>query len=183
MSRFKHLRQFLPFSEALKVYLKMKQGDYNNWYSSILRMPSVYAKGIFLFFTYDEVSLKKSYNIPFSIPPKSIINGDCNIELTAAFFATQISRSEHCNAVTRQRELCPTPMQYLHLQKHSSYTGGYLAADGGSAPKLRQWQRLHYTITNTAALKMIHLLEQGIYYTVKSNNFISKEQSERHFEG
>jgi FkbM family methyltransferase len=90
MSRFKHLRKYLPFSEALKVYLKLKKGDYNNWYSSVLQHPFHLRKGnIFDFFTYEEVILKKSYNIPFGITPKTIIDGGGNIGLTAAFLATK----------------------------------------------------------------------------------------------
>ena len=90
MSRFTHLRKFLPFFEALAIYTKMKRGDYKDWPSSLLQHPfSLRKENIFDYFTYEEVILKKSYNIPLSFSPKTIIDGGGNIGLTAAFLATR----------------------------------------------------------------------------------------------
>lgn len=90
MSRFKHLRKYLPFSGALKVYLKIRKKDYDNWPSAILQYPFHLRKNnIFDFFTYEEVILKRSYDISFGFSPKTIIDGGGNIGLTAAFWATK----------------------------------------------------------------------------------------------
>lgn len=90
MSRFKHLRKYLSFSEALPIYLKLRRGDYQNWSSSILKHPfSLRKEKIADHFTYEEVILKKSYDISLGLTPKTILDGGGNIGLTAAFFATK----------------------------------------------------------------------------------------------
>ncbi|MDQ3279638.1 MAG: FkbM family methyltransferase [Bacteroidota bacterium] len=90
MRQFKYLDQYLPFFEAYKLRRKIKKGDYNNWRTPILREPfSLRKDNLFDFFTYEEVILRKSYDIPFPFSPKTIIDGGGNIGLTAAFWATQ----------------------------------------------------------------------------------------------
>lgn len=90
MSRFKHLRSYLPFFEALKVYRKVRKGDYQNWFSAVLQHPfRLRRNNVFDFYTYEEVILKKSYDISFGFPPRTIIDGGGNIGLTAAFWATK----------------------------------------------------------------------------------------------
>jgi len=114
MSRFKHLRKYLPFSEALKVYMKIRRGDYNNLYSSLLKYPFSLRKGnIFDFFTYEEVILKKSYSIPLDFSPKTIIDGGGNIGLTAAFLA---SRFPDATIVTLE----PDGENFALLKKNTS---------------------------------------------------------------
>jgi FkbM family methyltransferase len=90
MRELKHLRKYLSFSEAVKLYLKLRKDDYQNWYSSILKHPfSLRKQNIFDFFTYEEVILRKSYDISFGFSPETIIDGGGNIGLTAAFWATK----------------------------------------------------------------------------------------------
>ena len=68
----------------------MKRGDSSNWYSSALQHPFSLRKGnLFDFYTYEEVILKKSYDLSLRVPPKTILDGGGNIGLTAAFFATK----------------------------------------------------------------------------------------------
>ena len=90
MSRLKNLRKYLPLSEALKIYLKIRKKDYENWRSAILQHSIHLRKNnVFDFYTYEEVILKRSYDIPFGFSPKTIIDGGGNIGLTAAFWATK----------------------------------------------------------------------------------------------
>ncbi|MBB1286739.1 FkbM family methyltransferase [Flavisolibacter sp. BT320] len=90
MRQFKYLDQYLPFFEAYKLRRKIKKGDYSNWRTPILREPfSLRKDNLFDFFTYEEVILRKSYDISFPFTPKTIIDGGGNIGLTAAFWATQ----------------------------------------------------------------------------------------------
>lgn len=90
MRQFKYLDQYLPFFEAYKLRRKIRKGNYNNWRTPILGAPfSLRKDNLFDFFTYEEVILRKSYDIPFPISPETIIDGGGNIGLTAAFWATR----------------------------------------------------------------------------------------------
>lgn len=89
MSRFTQLRKHLSFSEALKIYLKLKTKDYRNWSSSVLRYPFDLRNNEFDYYTYLEVILNRGYDVSFALTPKTIIDGGGNIGLTAAFFATK----------------------------------------------------------------------------------------------
>lgn len=92
MSRFKQLREYLSFSEALQIYLKIKRNDYENWPSSLLQHPfSLRRNNVFDFFTYQEVILRKAYDIPLPQTPRTIIDGGGNIGLTAAFWASRFT--------------------------------------------------------------------------------------------
>lgn len=93
MSRFTQLRRQLSFSEALKIYLKLKTNDYRNWSSPVLRYPFSLRNNKFDYYTYLEVILHKGYNVSFDFVPKTIIDGGGNIGLTAAFFATKFSKA------------------------------------------------------------------------------------------
>ena len=89
MSRFTRLREFLPFTEALGMYYKLKRGQYKNLRVSKLKHPFSMRKNPYDWATFTEVILKEAYNIPVDFSPRYIIDGGGNIGLTAAYFASK----------------------------------------------------------------------------------------------
>lgn len=89
MGRFRKLRKYLSFSDAINVYYKQKTKNLSNIRISKLKHPFSLRHNVHDYFTFHEVLLLEAYNIPLDFTPVSIIDGGGNIGLTAAFFATK----------------------------------------------------------------------------------------------
>jgi FkbM family methyltransferase len=125
MSRFKQLRKHLSFPESLKIYLKIKKGDYNNWQVSHLIHPVNLRKNNFYdYATFDEVILKKSYELNLDFTPVNIIDGGGNIGLTAAYFA---SKYPAASIVTVE----PDPGNFHILLQNTKHYSNILAFQKG----------------------------------------------------
>ena len=89
MSRFTNLKNHLSFSEALKIYFRLKIKNRKNIRISKLKYPFTIRNNPFDYGSFEEVVVKEAYNIPIDFAPRYIIDGGGNIGLTAAFFATK----------------------------------------------------------------------------------------------
>ncbi len=89
MSRFKRLKYYLGFSEAVKIYLKLKMNSFNNLSLKGLKYPFAMRNNPSDYITFTEVLVKKDYKLPFEFTPTAIIDAGGNIGLTAIFFASQ----------------------------------------------------------------------------------------------
>lgn len=90
MSRFKTLREYLSFNEALKIYWYLKRGNTNGLSISSLQHPFTLRRNNFYdYATFEEVILKKAYNVAIDFIPQTIIDAGANIGLTSAYFATK----------------------------------------------------------------------------------------------
>ena len=89
MSRFKRLKYHLGFSEAIKIYLKLKTNHFNNLALKGLPHPFTLRNNPSDYITFTEVLVKKDYKLPFAFTPSTIIDAGGNIGLTAIFFASQ----------------------------------------------------------------------------------------------
>lgn len=89
MSRFKRLKYYLGFTEAVKIYLHLKLGSLKSLRLKGLKYPFVIRDNPSDYATFTEVLVKKDYRLPFAFEPKTIIDAGGNIGLTALFFANQ----------------------------------------------------------------------------------------------
>lgn len=89
MSRLKILRKYLSFSEALEVYRKLKFSDGKHIRLHSLQHPFSMRNNPFYFATFEEVILKKEYNIDIGFTPATIIDAGANIGLTSLYFANR----------------------------------------------------------------------------------------------
>lgn len=89
MSRFKILKKYLSLTDALQIYLKIKRNRLDNILLPNIQHPFSIRNNPFDLATLEEVLLQKSYQLPFSINPKYIIDAGGNIGLTAIYFANQ----------------------------------------------------------------------------------------------
>ena len=89
MSRFTNLKNHLSFSEAVKIYFRLKTKNRKNIRISKLKYPFTMRNNPYDYGSFEEVILKEAYNIPIDFIPGRIIDGGGNIGLTAAFLATK----------------------------------------------------------------------------------------------
>jgi FkbM family methyltransferase len=89
MSRFQKLRSHLSFSEALKIYTRLKTKNLSNIRLSKLKHPFTLRTNPYDYYTFLEVVLQEAYNVAIDFTPSSIIDGGGNIGLTAAYFASR----------------------------------------------------------------------------------------------
>ena len=89
MSRFKTLRKYLPFSEALAVYLKVKYSNSRQLQLKKLKAPFSLRDNPYDYATFEEVLLREEYALNINFTPASIIDAGGNIGLTALFFANR----------------------------------------------------------------------------------------------
>ena len=93
MSRFKTLRNYLPFAEALSFYVKLKSGKGEMLRLKKLKAPFTLRDNPHDYATFEEVLLKEEYNINIDFPPATIIDAGANIGLTALYFANRFPLS------------------------------------------------------------------------------------------
>ena len=93
MSRFAGLRKHLPLRSALSLYLKIKTGQFQNLSVPFLPFPFSIRNNPFDYAVFEEVLLKKAYDIPLDFLPLNIIDGGGNVGLTAVFFAAKYPRA------------------------------------------------------------------------------------------
>jgi len=115
MSRITQLFKYLKSSEAIAIYLKLKKQDPTGIKVSFLRHPFSIRNNPYDYATFEEVILKKGYEIDLPFQPGYIIDGGGNIGLTAAYFA---SRYPEASVITVE----PNPENFQLLQKN---TAGY----------------------------------------------------------
>ena len=89
MSRLNQLLKHLPYSEAIAAYLKIKRGNSKGIKVSYLKHPFSLRNNPYDYATFEEVVLKKGYELELDFQPRNIIDGGGNIGLTAAFFASR----------------------------------------------------------------------------------------------
>jgi FkbM family methyltransferase len=89
MSRFTNLKKHLGFSDALRFYFQLKAGRYDHFKTPDVKHPFQMRNNPYDYATFEEVLLRKTYNIELGFTPHFIIDGGGNIGLTAAFFASK----------------------------------------------------------------------------------------------
>ncbi|RYD77386.1 MAG: FkbM family methyltransferase [Sphingobacteriales bacterium] len=89
MSRFSVLHRQLGFIEALSIYRKVKFQNSQGLRLSNLREPFSLRSNPYDYATFEEVLLRREYDIELSFEPKNIIDAGANIGLTALFFANK----------------------------------------------------------------------------------------------
>ncbi len=89
MSRFKILRQHLPFPEALSIYLKVKYSGSKQLRLKKLKEPFSLRDNPYDYATFEEVLLREEYDIPLNFTPATIVDAGANIGLTALFLANK----------------------------------------------------------------------------------------------
>lgn len=94
MSRFSILNKHLSFAEALSIYFKMKTSSWDNFRIKNLAHPFSIRKNPYDFATFEEVLLKKEYDLDLSFEPLTIIDGGANIGLTSIFFANKYPKAQ-----------------------------------------------------------------------------------------
>lgn len=87
MSRFKNLRRYLPFAQAVSIYWKVKFNNSKHLTLKKLACPFTLRNNPFDYATFEEVLLREEYNIPLHFAPATIIDAGANIGLTAIYFA------------------------------------------------------------------------------------------------
>lgn len=93
MSRFKTLRNHLPFFEALRFYSKLKSGKGESLQLNKLKAPFSLRNNPYDYATFEEVLLREEYNIELDFTPLTIIDAGANIGLTAIYFANRFPQS------------------------------------------------------------------------------------------
>jgi FkbM family methyltransferase len=89
MSRFSILRRQLGFVEAFSIYRKVKFQNSKGLRLSNLKEPFSLSNNPYDYATFEEVLLRREYDIELSFEPKNIIDAGANIGLTALFLANK----------------------------------------------------------------------------------------------
>ena len=87
MSRFKALKYYLGFGEAIRIYSQLKTGK--KIALKGIKYPFTIRNTGADYATFLEVMVKKDYQLPFAFSPKSIIDAGGNIGLTSIFLANK----------------------------------------------------------------------------------------------
>lgn len=93
MSRFKILRQYLPFSEAFSIYRKVKYSGSKGLRMQKLKEPFSLRDNPYDYATFEEVLLREEYNIPLNFTPSTIVDAGANIGLTALYLANKFPQA------------------------------------------------------------------------------------------
>jgi FkbM family methyltransferase len=94
MSKFSRLKANLGFWEAAQLYVQMRNKGYKDVRMKKIEHPFTLRKNPYDYVTFEEVLLKKSYELPAGVKPARIIDGGGNIGLTAVFFANRFPEAK-----------------------------------------------------------------------------------------
>jgi FkbM family methyltransferase len=94
MSRFTNLKKYLGFSNAWKFYAQLKKGQFDHFKTPDVAHTFAMRNNPYDYATFEEVLLRKTYDIDFGFTPRFIIDGGANIGLTAAFFASRFPAAQ-----------------------------------------------------------------------------------------
>ncbi len=117
MSRFTNLKKHLGFSNAWKFYYQLKTGQYHHFQVPDVKHPFQMRKNPYDYATFEEVLLRKTYNIDLGFIPRFIIDGGGNIGLTAAFFA---SRFAHARIISLEPDRENFELLYKNTQPYAN---------------------------------------------------------------
>lgn len=94
MSKFTRIKEQIGFWDAVQLYYtEMKRKKFTNIQMKGLKHPFTLRANPYDYVTFEEVLLRRSYELPESIVPSTIIDGGGNIGLTAVFFANRYPKA------------------------------------------------------------------------------------------